>query len=143
MVSLRSRFIGQDESVTHRYLLVAVALLFGVYLSFTAGFSWEWLPIPSQLAAIIGGGLIIFLAALQAFTNDGILVSVALSVGPVTGLFLQIVGEGMTGPITIERTVLLGLMWGLVFGVPLGVVGYVLGAGSNRVFGSGGWVRSV
>lgn len=137
MASLRTLLIGRRESVAQRYLIVAVVLLIGVFLSFTAGFSWEMLPIPSQLAAIIGAGLIVFLAALHAFQNDGVLVSIALSVGPITGLFIQIVSEGMTGPVTPEKAVLLGLMWGVVFGIPLGVVGYILGAGGQRVFGSG------
>jgi len=55
-----------------------------------------------------------------------------LCIAPVTALFIRIIGEGQVSTPTVGESLILGIGWGLAFGVPLGVVGFVLGYGGRK-----------
>ncbi len=135
MVSSRtvSLLVGRDRATSRRWLVLALVLLCGVSLAFTAGFSWYRLPVSARAAAVVAAALVVFVAAVHGFRNDGLLVCLALGIAPATGLFVRIIGEGMSGPITPGRALVLGFLWGVCFGAPLGAVGFVLGAGAQRM----------
>ncbi|MFB6154606.1 MAG: hypothetical protein ABEJ22_01845 [Haloferacaceae archaeon] len=69
-------------------------------------------------------------AAAGAYGNDGLFVSVALAAGPSLGFYLPLALFDLAYP---SETLLWGLGSGVGYGVVLGVLGFVVGAGVRRL----------
>ena len=63
--------------------------------------------------------------------------SLVLCITPVTALFIRIIGEGQVGNPTVREALILGIGWGLAFGVPLGIFSFGLGYAGRKISSSG------
>jgi hypothetical protein len=68
--------------------------------------------------------------AIQAYRNDGLLVSVALGLPVPLAFYLVLTTFDLVYP---SETLLWGVGTALSFGVPAGLLGFVLGAGARRL----------
>lgn len=124
--------LGRNRKTSLRFLLIAVGLfiafliIFGIsetifYWVFT-GYGFFYF-----LVAFLG------LAALNAYLNDGLVISFLLAYIPTLGLLLYNVGLFTDFGLP---ALLVGFIYaavaGLLYGLPPGVVGYLLGSGVRR-----------
>lgn len=131
---LVSLLLGRDRTLTVRYLLVATGLfiltlgLWGlVWVINTYDLMW---PI-RDLGLLVGvfAAVSIGTAAVQAYQNRGLLVSWALGSAIPLGLYIVPTASSVMPP---DETVLWGVWSGLVFGIPLGTLGFALGITIHR-----------
>jgi hypothetical protein len=125
-------FLGRDPRRSVRLLAVAGALFLVTFL----------LHLPPRLVGPLSTPVGLFLpglvaaavvaAAVGAYLNDGLLVSVALAGGISYGFYFPLVLFDLTYP---SETVLWALGVGGGFALALGTVGFVVGAGVRRVVG--------
>lgn len=129
--------VGRDRTLTHRLSMLA----FGIFLV-TAGIAFVmrvtgidapllWLT--TGYNAIFLAILVTLLAGMSAYLNDGLLVSCALAFAPVFALFLNYVGVGFIRKPTTMEFIGLAAAFGLLYTVPLGTLGFLLGTGIRRI----------
>lgn len=125
--------IGDDLGLTARWGVIAVGLFTLVLaISVSGYYQTVYAIVPGRVIVYGAATLLVLLAGWQAYRNRGILVSISLCLAPVSALFIRIIGEGQTGTPTAVETLFLGVGWGMAFGVPLGILGFLLGyAGRN------------
>jgi hypothetical protein len=70
------------------------------------------------------------LPAVQAYRNDGLLISVVLGLPVPLAFYLVLAGFDLVYP---SETLLWGIGTALSFGVPAGLLGFLLGAGARRL----------
>ena len=120
---------GRDATTSERLLAVALAAFVAVFVLVTP---------PEVLGIALPFGLnlwMLFLLAASlpifgAFVNDGALVSVALAGGPAFGFYLPLTLFDMVYP---SESVLWGVGTATTFALPLGLLGFAVGAGARRV----------
>jgi hypothetical protein len=121
--------VGRDPTTSKRLLGVAVVVFVAVFLAVT----------PAEVlgfAVPFGFGLwtLFVLAAtlpiLGAFVNDGALVSLALAAGAPFGFYLPLTVFNLGYP---SESVLWGVGTATMFTVPLGLLGFAVGAGTRRL----------
>ena len=121
--------LGDDLGVSKQWAALAAGLFVLVSGIFVSGYYRPvYALIPGQVIVYGAATVLVLLSAWQAYQNRGLVVSVLLSIAPVSALFLQIIAEGQgVGNPSLLRILLLGVGWGIVFGGPVGVVGFLLG----------------
>ncbi len=132
---LRALLLGRDRSATRRWLAVA-ALLFFVSLAYFAGVKRFDAP-PVVLVALWWEGYALLLGVavvVQAFENDGLLVSWLLTFVAVAGVVLNYGGIALTGaPPSLLELVALAAVGSAVAALTLGTVAFAVGAGLRRI----------
>ncbi|KZN26171.1 hypothetical protein A4G99_22255 [Haladaptatus sp. R4] len=130
--------IGDDLGLTTRWGVIAVGLFTLVLaISVSGYYQTVYAIVPGRVIVYGAATLLVLLAGWQAYRNRGILVSISLCLAPVSALFIRIIGEGQTGTPTAVGTFLLGVGWGMAFGVPLGILGFLLGYAGRNVMPTG------
>lgn len=134
---LRAILIGPSNPRVGQSLTVALGLFIGSYvlLTYTGGLG-------DALTAWIGTGynllfiMLFFLgvAAAHSYVYNGLVLSVILVTAPLLGFFYS---GNMAFPRepTLVEYVLIGLESGFLYGIPLGVLGYLIGRGLARFQG--------
>lgn len=138
MVSAQTRalLLGQNRDSSRLWSLVALALFvfslgyFAALHEFTR-FGW---PVHLFLwwegYAVILGGFI----AVQAYANEGLLLSWALAFAAILGVILNFGGIGMTGqPPDILKLVGLAVVGGLLGAAILGTLAFTIGTATRRL----------
>lgn len=134
MVVDRSLLLGRNRTRTRRYLSGAVGLFFG-----TLGvMGLAWLSSQQNVSIPINGALLLWTVALvavgfpavQAYQNDGLLVSIALGLAIPLAFYLVLTTFDLVYP---SEDVLWGVGTALQFGVPAGVLGFLVGVASRRI----------
>lgn len=128
---LQTALIGRNRGLSKRYLGVSLLLLlFGYLLNYLP--VRDFFPLMVAIFILIG-----VLPAIQAYQNDGLLLSWLLASAP---LFTFISGVRY-GPASPESPVLFAAGTALAFGAIPGGVGFLIGAGARRLLarrGEGG-----
>ena len=121
---------GRDPRLSVRLLAVAGGLFVLMFLVHLPTRYVGPLALGIGFALPLLVGLATVAAAVGAYLNDGLLVSVALAGGVGYGFFFPLVIFDLAYP---SETVLWALGTGAGFGVVSGVVGFVVGALARRV----------
>ena len=125
---LRLFFVGDDLDLTKRWAAIAASLFVVTSAIYVFGYyQTVYALIPGQVIVYGAAGILVLLSAWQAYQNCSLVASLLLCIAPVTALFFSIIREGQITDPAVAETLLLGTGWGLVFGVPLGVLGFILG----------------
>lgn len=131
--SATSLLLGRDRARTRRYLGVAlvtfVATLGAMGLVWVAGRLDASIPVDALWLLWAVALVAVGLPTLQAYRNDGLLVSVALGVAIPLAFYLVLTGFDLVYP---TEDLLWGVGAALQFGVPAGALGFALGAGGRR-----------
>jgi len=131
---VRAILLGDDLGLTKRWSAIALGLFTLVLAIYVAGYYQSVYSLLPGQAIIVGGGtVLVLLAAWQTYQNRSFVLSLLVCIAPVSALFIRIVGAGQTSTPTVGDTLLLGVGWGLVFGVPLGALGFLLGYAARTV----------
>jgi hypothetical protein len=121
--------VGRNVTTAKRLLAVALVAFAVVFVSITPsevlGFES-----PVRFDLIVLFVLAAALPIFGAFVNDGALVSVALAGGPALGFYLPLTAFDMVYP---SESVLWGVGTAATFAVPLGLLGFAVGAGARRL----------
>lgn len=127
----RAVLFGESPPGTGRVLGFAVVASVALYLGLVAGVGVldRWAPFLGSpfVFALVPLGLSTAVAA----RNGGLLGSLAMAVGPSISYLLLHLAYA-TEPTLVERLVASGRT-GILVGVPLGVVGFLLGVGIRRL----------
>lgn len=125
---------GRSDRLTGVALALALGLLVLTHWGLTGtgatGESLDWW-LSTGLNLLWFMAILLVPAAGNAYANDGLPASVALAVGPLAGFFLSNMGFPHE-PTTLQ-------VWGaaieggLFYGIPIGVAGYLLGRGVERL----------
>lgn len=119
----RSLLVGRRPDLTRRYLLVGVvvSIVWSGYLR-----SDVILVLPLWVLGLIFVGL----PAVQAYQNEGLLVSISLGLFMALGFYLPLTVFNLASP----GPDLLGAVGSsLLFGVPAGLLGFSIGVGLDRL----------
>ena len=131
---VRAILLGDELGLTKRWSAIALGLFTLVFAIYVADYyQTVYSLLPGQAIIFGGGTVLILLAAWQTYQNRSFVLSLLVCIAPVSALFIRIVGAGQTSTPTVGDTLLLGVGWGLVFGVPLGVLGFLLGYAARTV----------
>jgi hypothetical protein len=130
--ALREVLVGRDSTASRRFFLSAVVAL-GVFGVLFALLAWNMFDEPSIFVIgvwVLLGGWTCVTPALNAYENDGLLVSLFLaSVGPFAVGVVLALSPALTGP---QRTLLdvlgFALELSLEFGLPVGTVAFAAGS---------------
>ncbi|WP_050032205.1 hypothetical protein [Halorubrum halophilum] len=129
--------IGDDPDSTKRWGVIAASLFVVTFAVSVFGYyRTVYALIPGRVIVYGAAGILVLLSAWQASQNRSLVASLLLCIAPVTALFIRIIGEGQTSDPPVGETLLLGVGWGLLFGVPLGVLGFILGYAGQRYIDS-------
>lgn len=136
MHPLAELMVGRSNGATVRGLVLAACLAILGYLGFVAFYLVIGTTYDGSTPFVVTLSLAVaIVAAAFAYLNDGFVVCVLLAVAPFLAWVLH-------GPALVERyppapeglhLLLVGVATSSIFGLPLGVAGFVLGAGARRV----------
>lgn len=119
--------LGTDRDASLRWLAVAAGVSITVYAVYGLGLHRIlYYVLPDGVVVFGATTLFVGLAAWQAYVNRGLLICAVICVGPVLALFLQL-GAGL-GIDDVAARLAFGIRWALLFGVPMGVLGFLLGS---------------
>jgi|GEM_PF-4920036 len=127
----RTILIGASVARAGIFLAISLGLSIGLYVLLNDTGKLEdafntWLSTNYNLIFAIL--LLLVLVVASTYRNSGVLVGAALPVAPLLGYFLS--GNIATvGTPTLRQYVHYGLQGGLLYGVPVGIVGYLFGRG--------------
>lgn len=121
--------VGRDPATAKHLLAVALAVFVAVFVLVTPseilGFE---IPFAVSLWTLFL--LTAVLPTVGAFANDGVLVSVALAAGPSFGFYLPLTIFDLAYP---SSSVAWGVGTASMFALPLGLLGFAVGAGARRL----------
>ena len=130
----RSLLVGRDEQWTKRCAIAAVALFFASLGYFALVKEWGYPAF--HLALGVEGYVVplVVLVAVQANSNDGLVLSWALAFAAVSGAILNYMGIGLTGaPPELPELLGFAIVGGLIGAVVLGTLGFVIGVTTRRI----------
>ncbi|WP_128906610.1 hypothetical protein [Halorubrum amylolyticum] len=129
--------VGDDLDLTKRWGVLAASLFIVIFTFYLFDYyQTVYALIPGRVIVYGAAGILVLLSAWQAYQNRSLVASLLLCIAPVTALFIHIIGEGQIGNPGVGETLILGIGWGLAFGVPLGVLGFILGYAGQRFIDS-------
>lgn len=132
--SARSLLVGRDEQWTKRWAIAAVALFFASLGYFALV---KELGYPAfHLALGVEGYVVplVMLIAVQANSNDGLVLSWALAFAAISGAILNYMGIGLTSaPPELPELLGLAVAGGLIGAAVLGTLGFAIGATTRRI----------
>lgn len=121
--SIRRLLIGRNPDLTKRYLGIAILL-------FPLGYLLNYLPLRGVFPLLVAIYLLLsLLPAIQAYQNDGLLLSWLLAAVPIFTFILGVRG----GPASPENPILFFAGTALLFGAIPGVIGFLVGVGAKRI----------
>jgi hypothetical protein len=121
--------LGRDPATAVRLSAVAGTLFVLTFVLHLPPRLVGGLSFPFGLALPLLVAVAFLAAAVGAYRNDGLFVSLALAGGPSFGFYLPLGLFELTYP---SATVLTGLTIGSVLSVGVGTVGFLVGAGGRR-----------
>jgi hypothetical protein len=121
--------LGRDPATAVRLSAVAGTLFAVTFVLHLPPRLVGGLSFPFGLLLPLLVAVALLAAAVGAYLNDGLFVSLALAGGPSFGFYLPLGLFELTYP---SATVLTGLTIGAVLAVAVGTVGFLLGAGARR-----------
>lgn len=130
----RALFLGQNRTRTKRYLGVAVSLFMTTIgiIGFVSVLSQYNISV--RLSGFWLAWTIVLISigtpAIQAYQNDGLFVSIALGLAIPLAFYLVLTAFNLVYP---SEDILWGLGVALLYGVPAGILGFLLGAGLHRI----------
>ena len=134
--NVASILLGNDRAISVRFIALAVclsALSFGA-AEILGPNSSAFLWITAGYNALFLAAVLVCLAELCGYHRSGILIACLLTFTPLFALFVSGIGIGFTtGPITPLRLVITATEGALLYGIPLGVLGFFLGTVVRRV----------
>lgn len=136
ITSVSNVLLGHSRTVSTRLVTFAIGLFVLLFGSATlvGPNNGVFLLIATGYNALFLAIVLVCLAGLCGYVRSGVLVACLLTFAPLFALFVSGVGTGFaTDPITPLRLLVAGTEGALLYGVPLGVVGFLLGAGIRRV----------
>lgn len=123
---------GQNKRYSEWIVLCFLLLFGGTLLATLLSDSFSlWLGTSYNL--VYYGGVLVIGAAVSAYLNDGFVVVLSLTIFPLLGVFLGGVGIGFYWDATWLEYIIAALQGGILLGVPLGVIGFLLGTGIQRL----------
>ena len=128
--SVEGVLFGQDPRLSVRLLSVSGVLFLVTFLLHTPSLFTRNAPLPFGFMLPVLWAVSFAPAAVGAYRNDGLFVSVALASGPSLGFYLPLALFDLAYP---SETLLWGLGAGVGYGVALGVLGFAVGAGGRRL----------
>jgi hypothetical protein len=134
--TVKSLVLGREPEQSMRLTAVAAGLFLGVFFLHLPPRLVGGLSVPFGLFLPALVALCVLVAAVGAFLNDGLLVSVALASGPSLGFYLPL---ALFSLVTPTNTVAESLAFGTIFAVVCGSVGFAVGAGARRLARRFGW----
>jgi len=123
---LKSALLGEKGSLSLQFLVIGFVLMMGLLLLQFGVSGSTWFP--SGISLYLFWVTIVILSAIVAYVNKGFLVSITVAMmvdfsrEPVGGLF---------GPVSPVEMVGFALMSAMIFGLPLGIFGYLIGIGAR------------
>jgi len=128
---LRTVLIGQSLGRTGRHAIASLIAMVGFYILLShTGMIGEsvnrWLGTNYNLILLMI--LLVALGAITSFCNNGVIISILVVAGPLMGFFLSGNIAFVREP-TILRRIVYAVQGMVLYGVPLGIVGYALGRG--------------
>lgn len=137
---IQTVLIGRRKPLSIRYLGVAIGLFVATAGALTLQEFVEQQngSVPIEVYWLMGALIVLMtsIPALQAYQNSGLLVSWALSTAIPLGLYVNLLPYHLGSGIGTSRG---GVGAALLYGIPAGTIGFVLGAGARRVKR---WIRS-
>lgn len=129
-----SLFFGRSRVRTRQYMVVAA----GIFLGTLGLMGLVWAASQQDISVPISGAWALWLAAtitvgvpaVHAYQNDGLLVSLLLGLPIPLAFYLTLTTFNLAYP---SEDVLWGIGATIQFGVPAGILGFLLGVGSRRV----------
>lgn len=122
----RRVFLGRDAGASRLASAVAAVLWMVSFAGFAAAGRFEVVTLPVRFYIPVLATMLLASAA-NAACNDGIIPSVALSTAPAAGYYASLALFELSGPVRPSLADAVGMS--LLFGVPVGVVGYLVGRG--------------
>lgn len=120
---IRTLLIGRSPNYTKWYLGIAILL-------FPIGYLLNYLPLRGVFPLLVAFYLLMgLLPTIQAYQNDGLLLSWLLAAGPIFTFISGVRG----GPASPENPILFFAGTALLFGAIPGVIGFLIGAGVRRI----------
>ncbi|SHG43278.1 hypothetical protein [Halobaculum gomorrense] len=126
-VDPRRVFLGRDAAASRRTSAGAAVLWAVSFGGFAAAGAFEWVTLPVRFYFPMLATMLLASAA-NAVRNDGLLASVALATAPAAGYYASLALFELSGPVRLSLVEAGGLS--LLIGVPVGVVGYLVGRGA-------------
>jgi hypothetical protein len=130
----RPLLFGRNRSRSRRYLAVGLGLFLATLglMGLVGGLTRLGLSIPVSGFWLLWTVAFVTVGppAVQAYRNDGLLVSVALGLPVPLAFYLVLTTFDLVYP---SEDLLWGIGTALSFGVPAGLLGFVLGAGARRL----------
>jgi hypothetical protein len=124
-------FIGTDATTTIRFAAADGGLF---VLASVANLLWTMLIPNSEFSRHLGAiGLwaavaaLVGLAAAHTYTNGGLVICWGLAVGPLLFGATTVTGIGVVSESSLLELIRLALAGALLYGLPLGTVGFLLG----------------
>jgi hypothetical protein len=133
---VRTILIGESEAKSSQLLICSLLVLFGLYalLTYTGSIGEtfnNWLGRSYNLIILMT--LLLVVAAIASYLNNGLIVCILLVVAPLMGFFLS--GNiGFVRDPTLTEYALYALQGGFLYGVPLGVTGYLIGRALSHAY---------
>lgn len=126
--------LGRNRRRTRRYLVVAVGLFAGTLGLMTAVGVLDSGSLPTGIdgAWVVWGAALVAVGvpAVQAYQNGGLLASLVLGLPIPLAFYLALTAFDLVAP---SESVLWGVWAALSFGVPAGLLGFLLGVGARRI----------
>lgn len=133
---LQREVVGRNAQARLQWIGLALVEFFAilVVLSVDSVLGVDMWPNSSPFLVWAGVAGLFALAAAGSYLRAGLLAVCAMCALPIFGIFLFILGDGVVrlDPEPL-RVVLRAGGWGLLFGLPIGTVGYVAGIGLRTV----------
>lgn len=131
---LRTILLGQSLTRTGRVVVTLVAFTVAFYLFLTQTGALgnavdRWLG--TNYTLVLGMGTLTALGAFTAYANDGALLSIAVIAVPLLAYFFS-GNVAFAGDPTILGRLSYATQGAILYGVPLGIVGYSVGRGVAR-----------
>jgi hypothetical protein len=144
VAALRRGLFGRriDASIAALLLAPILALVAEWWVVRTVGYrtveGWvrgTWTGTDPQLLVFLAAGALVTLAAASAAVNSGLLPTTALVTGPLFGVAFTRYGLVLEpyGTVGLAEATGTGLLLAAAFGVPVAVVGFLLGTACRRV----------
>lgn len=136
---IESVLIGQDRNISIRYLAVAVGLfiatLGGMIVKEFIEQQNASIPIEVYWLMFYVVLVMIGIPAVQAYRNSGLLVSWILGTAIPLALYVELLPYHLGGGLGAPEG---GVYAALLYGIPAGTIGFVLGTGVRRTLN---WIR--
>lgn len=132
----RRVLFGRDAATSRLAVAVAVVLWAVSFAGFAAAGLRQGVTLPVRFYLPVLATMLLA-SGVNAARNDGLLTSVALATAPVAGYYASLAVFELSGPVRPSLADAVGLS--LLVGVPVGVIGYLVGRGGvglrSRLYG--------